>query len=73
LTISLHDRDAVAGLKGPDEGPGPNTRYLARDVQHVCAAVDEVHIGMPALEKERLIPRRDPAIGVSGGVADDIL
>ena len=73
LTVLLHDRDAVARLERSDEDASPNPRYLARDVQHVCAAVDEVHIGLPALEKERLIPRRDPAIGVSGGVADDIL
>jgi hypothetical protein len=29
LTISLHDRDAVARLKRPDEDPSPNPRYLA--------------------------------------------
>jgi hypothetical protein len=34
--------------------------------------VGEIGIGVSALEKQRTITRRYPAIGVSGGVADDI-
>jgi hypothetical protein len=72
LTISLHDRDAVARLERPDEDPSPNPRCLARDVQHVCGAIDEVYVAMPTLEKERTITRGHPAVGMPRGVADDI-
>ena len=72
LAISLHDRYAVARLERPDEDPSPNPCYLARDVQHVGAAVGKIDIGVPALEKKRPVTRRHPAIGVPGGVADDI-
>jgi hypothetical protein len=72
LAISLHYRDAVARLERPDEDPSANPRYLARNVQHVCAAIDEVYVGVPALEKERPVTRGHPAVGVPRGVANDI-
>src|SRR5271166_2904049 len=70
--ILPHDRDAFERLERPDQDAGSDPGHLARDIQHVSAAVGEINIGVPPLEKQRTITPSHPPVGMPGGVADDI-
>ncbi|MER8517209.1 hypothetical protein NKH47_30410 [Mesorhizobium sp. M1060] len=56
-----------AVIRTPMPVPGVSFETLS-----IEGAVGEIDIGMPALEEQRAVARRHPAIAVAGGVADDI-
>ena len=70
--MAPHQRDAFERLQRPQQHARAHAFALGADVERVPAAVDEIHIGVAAVEKQRAVARRRAAVGVPGRVADDV-
>src|SRR5262249_39952511 len=69
---ACHQADAVERLDGAQQGARPDAGLLARDVEGEPAAIDEIDIGVAAVEKERAVAARLTAEGMAARIADDI-
>src|ERR1700683_2764278 len=70
--MALHPLDSFERLQTAQEDSFADTFALAGNVEHVVTAVDEVHVGVSAVEKKRFVTRREAAKSVRGCVTDDI-
>src|SRR5262245_22626242 len=64
-----HQVDPVKRFERAQENAGPDARGLARDIAHIRGSIDEIDIGMTALEIERAIAPCGPTKGVAAGIA----
>src|SRR5580704_17932279 len=72
MAMALHPLDSFQRLHSAQEDSFADTFALAGNVEHVVTAVDEVHVGMSAVEKKGFVTRREAAKSVRGCVAEDI-
>src|SRR5206468_5673066 len=68
----FHERNTVAGDEGAKQYAGPDAAALGADVAGVPATVDEVDVGVAALEEQRPVARGLAPEGVGSGVAYEI-
>src|SRR5262245_7060857 len=64
-----HQRQTFQRLDGAQQNAGADAGMFARHVEAEPAAIDEVDIGMAAVEEERAVAAGLAAIGMAGRVA----
>jgi hypothetical protein len=70
--VPLHSRYAFNRLNRAQQNSFSNPLPLPGNIQHEMIAVTEIHIRMPALQKQRPIPRRQSAKSVRRSVAGHV-
>src|SRR5262249_51799578 len=68
-TQPTHGFDPLQGLECPEQDAGADARTLPANVERVPTAVDEVDVGVAALQEERAVARRLPPICMSRSIA----
>jgi hypothetical protein len=64
--------DSIERLDSAQQDAGPHPANFARDVHQEMQAIGTINIRVPTIEKQRLVSRCDPSIGMSRGVAHDV-
>src|SRR5262245_11663334 len=67
-----HQGRTLQGLDGAQQDAGADAGMFARHVEAEPAAIDEIDIGVAAVEKERTVAAGLAAEGMAAGIADDI-
>jgi len=71
-TVPGHQGHAFERLESPQQHAGAGPGTARGDVEGEPAAVDEVDVGMPALEEQRRIAGGLALVGMAAGIAHDV-
>ena len=68
----FHLRNPLQRLRSPQQNSFANPLALPRNIQHEMIAVTEIHIRMPSLQKQRLVPRSHSTKSVRRCISPDV-
>jgi hypothetical protein len=70
--MALHRSQSLQRLEGAKQDSRPYPRRFTADVEGEPTAVDEIDVGVPTLQKQRVVSRRTAAKRMRRGIADNV-
>jgi hypothetical protein len=70
--VTGHELNTRNRLEGANQCRTADAGFFAADVEQPARSVDEVNVGVPVLQKQGAVRRREPAKGMARFVADGI-